>query len=169
MNTDYVKAILYAYPALGEIGEAVGASADNKALLSYKNPRAAEEVAVEILKEIAARHALEELCALVDRMLEMCSAEERYLLEYKYFRRKRVLEGEFGNFTLGCSERSYFRKQNRLFKKAAEYFFRNGWTQEKFLRETNGLFARVLGALGRDRECAVRGQRKRGRLAYSSP
>ncbi len=163
MKDDYVKAILYAYPALDEIGDAVGVSAENKALLSYRDPHSAEEVAGNILKDFAAKRALFQLCRLVDDMLENCTREELYLFEYKYFRRKKVLQGKFADFALCCSERSYFRKQNRLLKKAAEHFAKNGWSRERFLEETNGLFSRVMCALSRGNEFSVHGRRKIGR------
>ncbi len=168
LKYDYVKAILYAYPALGEIGEAVGAAADNKALLSYRDLRSTEKVAGEIVKEICVRRTIEELCSVVEEMLGDCSEEETFLLEYKYFRRKRVLREKFSSFALGCTERNYFRKQNRLFLKAAGYFTRKGWTQEKFLAETDGLFSRVMAALGDGREYALTAQRRRGRPCQSS-
>lgn len=168
LKDDYVKAILYAYPSLGAIGEAVGVSADNKALLSYRDPHSAQSIAEEILKEIAARRAIMELSSLVDDMLKLCTEEELFLFEYKYFRRKKVLAGRFAAFSLACSERSYFRKQNRLLRKTADYFAENGWSQEKFLRETNGLFSRVVSAIGGGRECAVHAQRRKRGLRYSS-
>lgn len=167
MKYDYIKAILYAYPSLGEIGEAVGASAEHKALLSYKNPRSTEELALEIMREISAKEALSELSSLVDTLLGRCTREELYLLEYKYFRRKEAL-GSFAGYSLSCSERSYFRKQNRLLKKAAEFFGKRGWTQERFLSETNGLFTRVMAALENGMERKVPKQRKRGRARCHS-
>ncbi len=143
--------------------EAVGASAENKALLSYKSRRPTVDAAGEIVREIALKETLSALSALVDEMIESFSEEENYLLEYKYFRRKSVLGGRFADFSLGCTERSYFRKQNRLLLKAADIFSKRGWTEEKFLDETDGLFSRVMSALGSGQEQAVRERRKRGR------
>ena len=139
MKNDYVKAVLYTYPALDKIGEAVETAVENKALLSYKNPRSTEEVAGEIAREIAAREAIFELQSLVDQLLKSLTEEENYLLEYKYFRRKQALDA-FGGFALDCSERSYFRKQQLLLDKAADYFGKNGWSRERFVRETGGVF-----------------------------
>ncbi len=162
LNYDYIKAILYAYPTMDEIGEAVGASADNKALLSYKDPRGAEDVAVDILKEIAARRALKELSCLVEGLLKDCSAEELFLLEYKYFRRKQFMKEAV---PVSCTRRTYFRKQDRLLKKAADYIYRGGWTQERFLEETNGLFSRVVEAIAHGSERSVRSD---GQTRHSS-
>lgn len=163
MNYDYVKAVLYAYPSLGEIAAAVKVSAENKALLSYKDPRPTLETAEEIAREIAVKEAVASLCALVEKMTGELSEEENYLLEYKYFRRRRVLQERYADFFLGCTERNYFRKQNRLIAKAAGIFLRCGWTKERFLAETNGLFTRVVEAIGRGEEGKVRPLRKRGR------
>ena len=163
LNHDYVKAILYAYPSLGEIAAAVKVAAQNKALLSYKDPRPALDTAEEIAREIATKEAVASLCALVEKMMGELSEEENYLLEYKYFRRRRVLRERYADFYLCCSERNYFRKQNRLLGKAAEIFLRCGWTKERFLAETNGLFTRVMEAIDRGEEGKVRPMRKRGR------
>lgn len=168
MKNDYVKAVLYAYPALEKIGEAVGTSVENKALLSYKNPRSAEAIAGEIAREIAARDAISELHALVDQLLKSLSEEENYLLEYKYFRRKQALDA-FRGYALDCSERSYFRKQQLLLEKAADFFGKKGWSRERFLSETNGIFSRVMSAIGGGMEYAVTSKRaKRGIKFHSS-
>ncbi len=168
LKYDYIKAILYAYPSLGEIAEAVGASAEHKALLSYRSVRPTEEVAEDILREIASRRAILALNDVVESLLSVCTREERYLLEYKYFRRREVLRGQFADYSLHCSERHYFRKQNRLLKKAAGIFLAKGWTQERFLSETNGLFSRVMAALGEGEERTVCSSRRSGRPCYSS-
>lgn len=166
VDYDYIKAILYAYPTLEQIGDAVGAAADNKALLSYRDPRTAEEVVADVLRELATKRAVEELFRIVNRLLGDCSAEERFLLEHKYFRRKSVLR-TYEGFPVSWSRRSYFRKQDRLLKKAAAYFFRNGWTQERFLEETNGLFLRVLERLEEERTRLA--ELRKRRKSYSSP
>lgn len=163
MNYDYVKAVLYAYPALDEIGEAVLCSAKNKAMLSYKSPQSTEKVAEEILRELRTGEALQELRAAIDSLLAGCSEEELYLFEYKYFRRKSVLQARFSRFCLPYSERSYFRSQERLLRKAGAHFLKQGWTEARFLRETGGLFKKVLRAISSGREGAVSRQRKRGR------
>ena len=167
MQNDYVKAVLYAYPALEEIGEAVGTSAENKALLSYKNPRSTEEVAGEIVREIAVRAALSELHSLVDQFLHSLSEEENFLLEYKYFRRKSALNG-FRGYALDCSERSYFRKQGQLLEKAADYFGEKGWSRERFLRETGGVFSRMMNAIEKGMEYAVAPKRTKRGLKFQS-
>ena len=167
MKNDYVKAVLYAYPALEEIGEAVGTSAENKALLSYKNPRSTEEVAGEIVREIAVREAISELHAIVDGLLNSLTEEENFLLEYKYFRRKSALKS-FRGYALGCSERSYFRKQQLLLDKAADYFGKNGWSRERFVRETGGVFQKMLAAIADGMEYKLTGKRGRRGIKFHS-
>lgn len=168
MDNDFVKVILYAYPKMGELEEAVSAAVFNKAALSYKDPRSTGETALDVVKEIRARMAVSSLRALVSSALRSLTEEEQYLLEYKYFRRKRELSERFGGMKLTCSARSYFRKQQALLNKLAAYFRFHGWTEENFLDRTGGLFRRALAAVQSGRERALVRQRKERMLAFQS-
>lgn len=168
MDYDYVKALLYSYPMLGKMEEAVDCAVSNKALLSYKNFRAAEEIAAGIAEEIRLREALTSLRALLEKILPLLSEEENYLLEYKYFRRKKVLREKFSRFGLRYTERHYFRRQEQLLCKMAILFLLHGWTKERFLEETGDLFTRVLRAIGEGKELAVPFRRCCGRVNCQS-
>lgn len=131
MNTDLTKAILYVYPMLGELAEASRVGARNKALLSYRSKSDAMSDLEAVAEEVLLSRRLEELQTVVDGFLSRLSKEELLLLEYRYFRRKKVL-ATFGG-EIDCSERNYFRRQERLLKKACSYFAVKGVTEEYFL------------------------------------
>ena len=88
----------------------------------------------------------------MESILGELGREELYLLEYKYFRRKKMLEKEFADVRLACSERTYFRRQARLESRLNGLFMRRGMSEEWFMR-TFGEFPYIADALGKLREC----------------
>lgn len=130
MNTDYAKAILYVYPSMEALSEAAEEAARNKALLSYRSRFDAMHDLEEVAEEILLGERLRGLKGLLDKIFSRLSEEERFLLEYRYFRRKQAL-ARFGD-GLACSERNYFRKQERLLRKIAARLALNGVTEEYF-------------------------------------
>ena len=109
MNTDLTKAILYVYPMMKKLAEATRIGARNKAILSYRSKLGTMRDVEAVADELLLANRLDELKEVVDSLLQRLSTEERFLLEYRYFRRKKCL-AEFGE-ELACSERNYFRKQ----------------------------------------------------------
>lgn len=164
---DHVKVLLYAYPKIEALAEAVGEGARIKAFLSFRSVQTADALAEKIAEEIVISKKLYLLKGEMDQILSSCSVKTRYLLEYKYFRRKRVLRDEFRGFSLPVSEREYFRMQTALLLKMSAKFNAAGWTRERFLREFSsfGPFMRVFRALGAGRERAVVYKRRKKQLA----
>ena len=155
---EYAKVILYAYPRLEEMAEAVGIGAENKAYLSFRSKESALALAEKIAEELAVKSRLLRLKEAADAVVAACTEEERFLLEHKYFRRKELLGGRFAGMRLGCSERNYFRLQAALLKKAAAHFAAHGWTEEGFLRAFGSFspFRHALAALSEGREKGFR-------------
>ena len=90
MREDYVKAVLYIYPKLAAIAEDYGEHIRNRALGSYRRGTAERE-AEYLAEEILRKGAIENLKEKVDGILKKLSGEERFLLEMRYFgRRKQV-------------------------------------------------------------------------------
>lgn len=162
---DYVKALLYAYPKLGMLAEAVADGAENKAKLSFRSLCDPLDLMEKIAEEIVTAKKLALLAAEMDEMLSGCTEEELFLLEYKYFRRKSELTGRFSGRELSCSERGYFRKQNALLGKIAGLLAMRGRTEEAFLREFGDFppFMRLYRAIraGRERKVVFK-RAKRG-------
>lgn len=164
---DYVKVLLYAYPKLGELAEAVGSGAEVKACLSFRSKMDAAALIETIAEEIVTSKKLYLLKRDLDKIVASCGMRQRYLLEYKYFRRKRVLKEQFGGFTLSVCERSYFRMQAALLSEMLEKFEAAGWTRARFFGEFSSFqpFMRILGALYEGKERAIVFKRRKKELA----
>ena len=162
MNTDLTKALLYVYPMMKNLAEASRVGARNKALLSYRSKLGAMRDLEAVAEELLLAERLEELSDLLDGLLKRLSREELFLLEYRYFRRKKVLK-EFGE-ELACSERSYFRKQGRLLRKITAHLLARGITEKYFYAafKHSVCLMKVYGAVvngGELKICARRNKR----------
>lgn len=171
---EYVKLLLYVYPKLPEISEAVSVGAENGAILSFRAKGSALEAAEAVVSEMLLRNNLDRVRLALDEALALLSGEEKFLLEYKYFRRKREL-GKHGALA-SCSERNYFRLQNALLKKLAALLAARGWTEEGCSEAFDGFspFVRLKRALceGREREFAAKRKKRQiefKRRAAGSP
>ena len=131
MNTDLTKTVLYVYPMLKKLAEASLVAANNKAVLSYRSRNDAMQDLEAVAEEILLAERLDELKTLLDHLLSRLNREELFLLEYRYFRRRKVLM-QMGE-TVSCSERNYFRKQGKLLKKVSAYLMMRGINEEYFL------------------------------------
>ena len=123
---DYQKAMLLVYPKIGRLIADLGQLAEAKAYASYSGREATETWVARNLSYLHARDCFAVLKDLVDGVLARLSREERYLLEYKYFRRRKVLEGEFADMQCAFSARTYYRRQRRLAAKLNNLFLLSG-------------------------------------------
>lgn len=164
----YVKVLLYAYPKLNMMAEAVSAGAEIKALLSFRGRADALTEAERIAEEIAMSCRLLRAKETLDEALGRCSEEELFLLEYKYFRRRRVLAERFAGRMLNCSERSYFRMQVALLRKMAALLTALGMTEREFFSRFGEFppFLRVYRAIEEGRERSVVFKRRRREIAF---
>ena len=168
MKREYAKVFLYAYPWLGALSEAMAQSAENKALLSYRALCSAEEAASHVVREYAMQAAVTELAAQMERVVASMDDEEKYLLEYKYFRRADRLAGG-RRVTFPYSVRTYFRKQAALAAKVARLLEDFGWTDRRFAAVFGQFspFMKILRALREGKERMVWEKRKRGGVAFA--
>lgn len=105
----------------------------NKACLSFDNRRSGEFLVEELAGEVVKKEMIHELAILLNKVVSLLTERERYLLELRYFRRKKVLKGfedKLGKTVFG-SVRRYFREQVRLLEKTARLMIRCGLTEEK--------------------------------------
>lgn len=165
---EYAKVILYAYPKLEATAEAVEQGARNKAALSYRGREGALTAAEEIAEEFLLSARMRRLAATVRDMLAGFSAEERFLLEYKYFRRKKVLRKWGKACGLTYSERSYYRKQEELFLRICVYFAACGITEHTFGERYGDFpcFMKCWQALKKGYAPAVTGKRRARGIAF---
>lgn len=168
VSYEYAKVVLYAYPYLHALAQASAVAAQNKACLSFRSRLGTLEEAEAIVEELAVRSRLLRLKQAVDAFVQLCSREERFLLEYRYFRRRRALAA-FGDHVVPCSERTYFRRQEALLKKAACHLAAHGWTEEEYGAAFSAYapFVRLLRAIRDGRESALTARRERCGLAFS--
>lgn len=158
----YVKVLLYAYPHLRELADASEEGARIKAYLSFRRTDTldcAERVAREILAGGILRGVADELDGIVQSLDE----QERFLLEYKYFRRRSEL-ARYPEEAFSGSEREYFRRQQALVRRIAYLLFVHGLTAQRYFEEIGSIppFPRLYRAVEQGRERAVvpkRGQR----------
>lgn len=128
---NYIKAVLYAYPLLKNVGEDYAEHIKNKAVLSYKSNKTAEALAEYLAGEILYKNRLVWLREVVKNTVDRLSENERTLLAIRYFGKKRkASEGiQFGN------DRKYFRIQQRLGEKVAGMLRVAGITKDLFEKE----------------------------------
>ncbi len=165
---NYVKAVLYAYPLLATVEEDYETHLKNKALLSYE--KSAEEVATCLASEILEMRRLEWLKAKVGEALGRLTDVERTLVSIRYFgktkRIKALFEKPREENALRrriWTERTYFRKQQRLGEKLGGLLRLVGVSEEVFLKEL--LPIALLGKIyrgieeGRDRKISCNERR----------
>jgi len=167
-ETTYVKVVLYAYPKLSKLAEAAATAADNRALMSYRAYYDCEGVAASIVEEIATARRLLRLERFIEGIVASLGEEERYLLEYKYFRRRDMLKA-FGEAEFQGSERSYFRKQNSLLLKLLRLFRAKGFHKEKFMAMFGRYapFMRAYRAIEAGKERKVVSRRKTRSIRFA--
>lgn len=158
----YQKTLLYIYPYLGKIARATERSADVKAALSYREADT-EKAAERILEEIATSRFLDGLKREMSEILKEFTEEEAWIMEYKFFRRKKKLEEFPAELFHSLSERTVYRRQGELLKKFAAKLLGRGldeaWFRENLLELdwAEEIYDVVKGG----RDVRVRGKHKR--------
>ncbi len=167
---NYAKAILYAYPLLATVEEDYESHIKNKALLSYDNGKSAVEIATYLAGEILEMRRLEWLKGKVAEVLARLTDVERTLVEIRYFgktkRLKCLLQKQKGTQPLRkpfLTERTYFRRQQRLGEKLCGLFTLYGLTEDRFLTEflPMEIFRKIYSGVeaGKDRKIRSNEQR----------
>ena len=135
---DYQKVLLYAYPKLGRVAEDIGQLVQAKARASVIGREPALACAEKLIGYNFLREQLLFVKDELEALLGCLSREERFLLEYKYFRRKRELAA-YADLRLSYSERTYFRRQQRLARTVNAELVRRGLTEEWFFEAFSGV------------------------------
>ena len=148
-GNEYVRALLYAYPKMKMLADAVREGARVRAVLSFRFPRDTLSRMEGIAADMEYAERLLVWKGELDHILSGCDEDELFLLEYKYFRRRRVLDSMNKDGALSCSERSYFRHQNAVLEKVAGALIRRGCTKEAFYSDFEGFspVMRIVSAL----------------------
>lgn len=91
---DYQKAMLYVYPRIGKIIRDIDGMVEAQAFCCF-GTESCEKTAERIAGYICAKSSFVILKDALENILSRLTKDERYMLEYKYFRRRSKLEGEF--------------------------------------------------------------------------
>ncbi len=156
-NNDYVKVLLYAYPRIDRLREAIECGVEIRALLSFRDRGDVFTLFEGLGGEIVTAKRLTLLEKMLKEIVDGCTQREKYLLEYKYFRRKELLRDEYTGYELECSERNYFRLQNLLLNKIAARLNEAGYDEKRFYEDFSDYapFMRVLRAIREGKERMV--------------
>lgn len=156
-NHNYVKVLLYAYPRLDSLVEALESGVEVKALLSFRESKDVFTVFEELGEEIVTAKKLVLLKERLQALFQGCTYREKYLLEYKYFRRREILRDKYSGYEPECSERNYYRLQHALLEKLASKLIASGFDEKKFFEEFSDFppFMRVYHAISSGKERAV--------------
>jgi citrate lyase synthetase len=84
---NYIKVLLYVYPRIDSIVRNINGTVLAKALASYSYNETCESVADRILKCISIKDSFMTLGIKTDEILSKLTDKEKYMLEYKYFKR----------------------------------------------------------------------------------
>lgn len=132
---DYQKVLLYVYPRIERIVRDIDGMVRAQAY-AVSGTESGERVAERIAEYICVKGSFLYLKERLEEMLSRLNKEELYMLEYKYFRRRKKLKGEFCGYALDYNERTYFRRQARLSDKLNASLLREGmneaWFSEHF-------------------------------------
>ncbi len=134
MDVLNVKTLLYAYPRLEDLAEASEVAGENKAYLSFRSNRSALDDCLAVAEEFSLSEKLLHLRDQLSLVVDSLTPEEQYLLEYKYFRRRKIL-ASLSDMVPTYSVRTYFRKQNELLRKVRSRLMFLGWSDRIFENE----------------------------------
>ncbi len=150
----YAKVVLYAYPILQKIGEEYKIHISNRALLSYRSQKSAEELVEYLAKEIICKQRLEWLKTFLESVLDKLDETERTLVQLRYFspsksRKKKEQEEKTGVMEkiAAWSNSTYFRRQKRVEERIERLLEGGGLTEGIF--EKDFAFIDILASVAR--------------------
>ena len=143
---NYVRAALYVYPRMAGLIDGYRQHIENKAVLSHDGKTPAWRLAEYIAGEILDKEKLVDLKKVLDGAIGALSAEEKLLLDVRYFGKMDRVRRAFAAKRAGVgesfmdkipywSERGYYRKQDRLLRKLRSALAGAGITKEVFLKD----------------------------------
>ena len=127
----YQKTVLYIYPHIKKMAAALSTSLQTQAVLSYRAKESAEKVVERLLIYDFQQRFLLQTAERIARILKEFTAEELFLLEYRYFRRKKILRA-YEEHPFLMSLRTFYRRQNAVLKKFSAVLRREGMDEKWF-------------------------------------
>lgn len=134
---EYEKTLLYIYPRIGILKALYFELADNKIMFSIDENRDPVKLAGEIIDCIYLRDTFDKVKGYIEKVMESLSEEELCMLEYKFFRRRRMVKHYQGK-QFECSYASFLRKIRETTGKFALGIRNIGYSEEDFKRDFSG-------------------------------
>lgn len=128
----YEKTLLYLYPHLDKMSAALDTSLRTQAVLSYRRRESAEALVERLLLSDFQSAFLLQTKAELDGLLGAFPQEDRFVLEYRYFRRKRYMR-VYEREAFRMSLRTFYRRQHRVLQKFSAALHRRGMDEKWFL------------------------------------
>lgn len=128
----YEKTLLYLYPHLETMSAALDVSLQTQALLSYRKREGAEALVERLLTADFQSRFLLGVQETLDELFGEFSREDMFVLEYRYFRRKRVMRS-YEAEPVKMSLRTFYRRQHRVLQKFSAALRRRGMDEKWFL------------------------------------
>ena len=113
MKEIYIKAMLYAYPHVGEVCDQLDEVVLSKALSSMSNIAPCEEQCQKILALTEQKLTVMEVKEYVDKVISKLTEHQKMSLEYKYFKRRPKEYYKDFDFT----SRNFYRNQPKIIAK----------------------------------------------------
>lgn len=154
----YEKTLLYLYPHLDKMSAALDTSLRTQAVLSYRKREGAEALVERLLlADFQSRFLLSTREAL-DEILREFTREELFVIEYRYFRRKKFMRA-YESDPVKMSLRTFYRCQHRVLQKFSaalrrremdekwflEHFSRMDWAMRVYAKVCAGHDSYIMG------------------------
>ncbi len=124
-NIRYEEVLMQLYPRLLSVSEQLEKKITRLAIKSFSSFKNADDCAEKILKVVETKKKIDDLYYIINNVIKRLDDEEKAIFNYRYFN-YRSIEG----FCYGS--RSYYRKQNKAFKRLRELFGYIGLTEDEF-------------------------------------
>lgn len=135
---EYEKTMLYVYPNARVLNALYAELADGKIKRSVLADGNTEKLVGEILACIEIQNAISRLVEMTDDALVYFTEEEKHIMEYRFFRRKKYLVEKYGEYKFNFSRSGFYRKSAEILKKFSSIIKNQGYTEKKFMEDFSG-------------------------------
>lgn len=129
---EYEKTMLYVYPNARVLKALYAELADGKIKRSALNDGNTEKLVKEIMTCIEIQKAISRLVERVECILRYFTEEEKFIMEYRFFRRKKYLDEKYGEYKPNFSRSGFYRKIDEILKKFSAVLRDQGYTEKNF-------------------------------------
>lgn len=165
----YEKTLLYLYPHMEKMSEALDTSLRTQALLSYRRRESAEALVERLLQSDFQSSFLLRTRERLEDIFSGFTREEMFVLEYRYFRRRKFLR-EYEEAPVEMSVRTFYRRQHSILKKFsaalklrgmdekwfAENFSEMDWAMKVYKKVCAGRDSYLLGRHKENPLCCIK-------------